>query len=136
MDALGGSPLPWFQISADEKTLMPATPIETFYNDISDQATLDELVKSLAPQSYQAMFSKNTYTPWMDGPSTYIICTLDQAIPEENQRGMIEGARKAISEGNGKFELDEVVLEASHSPFVSCPEKLGDAVRKIAGEKL
>ena len=135
MDAIGG-PLPWFQVASDEKTVQPATPIETFYNDISDQATLDALVNSLGVHSYQAFFSKNTYTPWIDGPSTYIVCTLDKAIPEDAQRGMIEGARKAIHEANGKFDMQEVVLEASHSPFVSCPEKLGEVVRKIAGENI
>lgn len=136
MDALGGNPLPWFQVAADEKTVTPATPIETFYNDISDQATLDELVKSLGTHSYQAFFSKNAYAPWLDGPSTYIVCTLDEAIPVHGQRGMIEGAKKAIGEANGKFDIQVVELEASHSPFVSCPEKLGDAVRKVAGEKI
>lgn len=136
MDALGGQPLPWFRVAADEKSVKAGTPVETFYNDITDKATLDSLVASLGVHSYQAFFSKNQYTPWMDGPSTYIVCTLDEAIPEASQRGMIAGANQAVSDQGGKFNVQEITLKASHSPFVSVPEELGDAVRRIAGETL
>jgi hypothetical protein len=134
MDALGG-PLPWFNISTDSKTVQPATPIPTFYNDISSSATQDALVSSLGVQSYQAFFSKNEYAPWLEVPSTYIVCTLDQAIPEDAQRGMIAGAKQVMAEQGGKFQMDEVVMEASHSPFVSKPEELGEHVMRIAGGK-
>jgi hypothetical protein len=136
MDALGGNPLPWFRISDDQQTVHPATPIETFYNDISDQSTLDALVKSLGTHSYQAFFSKNKYAPWLELPSTYIVCTEDQAIPEQGQRGMVEGAKKMIEENGKGGSMDEVVIKASHSPFVSMPQELGDIVRKAAGESV
>lgn len=135
IDAIGG-PLPWFRIAEDEKTVRAGTPVETFYNDITDKETLNALVSSLGVHSYQAFFSKNEYAPWLDVPSTYIVCTLDEAIPEANQRGMVTSAKQFIGEQGGKFDMQEVTIEASHSPFVSKPEELGDAVRKIAGEKV
>ena len=132
MDALGGD-LPWFRVSDDKQTVNPATPIDTFYNDISDRATLDALVASLGVHSYQSFYSKNEYAPWLEVPSTYIVCALDQAIPEAAQRGMIAGAKAHMAEQGGKFEMQEVTMEASHSPFVSRPEELGEHVAKIAG---
>ena len=136
MDVLGGQDLPWFNFSEDRKTLMPATPIETFYNDVSDKATLDGLTASLRPHSYGSFSSKNTYEPWMDVASTYFVCTDDQAIPVEGQKGMVESCRKAIAENSGKGSMDEVTIKASHSPFVSQPEETSDAIRRIAGESI
>jgi hypothetical protein len=134
MDALGG-PLPWFRISEDEQTVLPASPIDTFYNDIPSHKTLHSLVNSLGIHSYRSFFSKNEYAPWLEVPSTYVICTKDNAIPEAVQRGMIEGARAHGQEQGKEVNMAQVVLDASHTPFVSVPEELGKAVRKCAGEK-
>lgn len=81
MDGLGGQPPSWFDFAADEKTLMPKTPVETFYNDIDDKKVLDELVASLKPQSYGAFWSQCSYAAWRDVASTYVVCERDEALP-------------------------------------------------------
>jgi len=136
MDGLGGQPLPWFDIASDEKSLMPKTPIETFYNDIHDKKVLDDLVGSLNQQSYGAFWSKSTYAAWRDVESTYVVCERDEAIPLHAQQGMIANVKKSIEETGGKGRMQEVTIDASHTPFVSRPEELGGIVRGIAGEKL
>ncbi|KAL6245177.1 hypothetical protein RBB50_007952 [Rhinocladiella similis] len=131
MDGLGGKPLPWFGIAEDEKTLVPKTPVETFYNDIHDQAVLSDLVDSLKPHAYGTFSSKGTYAAWRDVASTYVVCERDAAIPPQAQRGMIANVNQS---SGGKMR--EVSMDASHSPFVSRPEELGRIVREIAGEKI
>ena len=42
--AFGGD-LPWFDISEDKMEVKPATPAETFYNDMSEQQTKDAVSK-------------------------------------------------------------------------------------------
>jgi len=136
MDGLGGEPLPWWNFSSDQMTLMPKTPVETFYNDINDKEMLDELVGSLKPQSYGALWSKSTYAPWRDVESTYVLCERDEALPVQGQREMVANAKKVIEETGGKGSMREVSLNTSHSPFLSRPEELGRIVRTAAGEKV
>ena len=136
MDGLGGQPLPWFDIASDEKTLTPKTPVETFYNDIDDKKILDELVDSLKPQSYGAFWSKSTYAAWLDVESTYIVCGVDEALPVQVQQGMVTNVRKLIEEKGGKGNMQQVTVNASHSPFVSQPVELGRIVREVAGERV
>jgi len=136
MDGLGGKPLPWFDISGDEKNLMPMTPIETFYNDIDDKKVLAELVESLEPQSYGAFWSKSTYAAWRDVDSTYVVSERDQAMPVAAQRDMVANVRRVIEESGGKAKLQEISINTSHSPFVSQPEELGLIVRRSVGERI
>lgn len=135
MDALQGKPLPWFAITPDGKSVMPATPIETFYNDIPDTKTQEALIGSLRRHSYLAFTSPNKYAVWEDVKCTYVACEDDNAIPLPAQLGMVEGAKKMVQEKQGaKGGMDSVTLKASHSPFVSMPEKVGQIVRRCAGE--
>ena len=136
MDGLGGQPLPGFDITSDEKTLMPKTPVETFYNDVDDKAVLDALVSSLQPQSYGVFWSKCTYAAWLDVESTYVVTERDEALPVQVQRDMVVNVRKSIEEKGGKGRMQEVMVDSSHSPFVSRPDELGRIVRGIAGEKV
>lgn len=63
MDALNRTPLPWFQFEDDDKkarheelkdslAILPATPRDVFYNAMTDDRQVEELVKSLRKQSY------------------------------------------------------------------------------------
>jgi hypothetical protein len=71
------------------------------------------------------MYSKITYAGWRDIPSTYLYCLQDQAIPIEAQRGM-------VAESGVQFRTE--TFDASHSPFLSMPDKVAAAVRKAVGE--
>ncbi|RMZ80862.1 hypothetical protein DV737_g2777, partial [Chaetothyriales sp. CBS 132003] len=115
MDCCNNQPLPWFQISQDQLVVTPATPIETFYNDVKDP---EEIVKTLKPHSYQVFFSKITYPGWKYVPSTYLLCAKDAAIPLALQQTMVDQAR---SQG---ADMKTVEIDASHSPFLSIPEEM------------
>ncbi|WP_062787546.1 alpha/beta fold hydrolase [Novosphingobium capsulatum] len=55
---------------------------------------------------------------WGSKPRTYIACTQDRTIPIDSQRRMI-----AMSPG-----AQVITLEADHSPYLSMPEALADAL--------
>lgn len=55
---------------------------------------------------------------WGSKPRTYIECTQDRTIPIDSQRRMI-----AMSPG-----AQVITLEADHSPYLSMPEALADAL--------
>ncbi|RMZ88208.1 hypothetical protein DV736_g4567, partial [Chaetothyriales sp. CBS 134916] len=125
MDPLNNTPLPWFQISQDHLIVTPATPLETFYNDVKDA---EEVVKTLKTHSYQTFFSKITYPGWKYVPSTYLLCAKDAALPLALQQAMVDQARKMGA------DMETVDIDASHSPFLSMPEEMALAIRRAAGE--
>ena len=60
--------------------------------------------------------------PWRTIPSTYVVCTQDNAIPVELQRDVFAPRAEQVVE-----------LEASHSPFFSQPEAVADILVQAAG---
>lgn len=57
-------------------------------------------------------------------PSSYIYCTLDNAIPIADQKRMVEETAKGV-------DIRTVQLEASHSPFLSMPETLARTIGEL-----
>ncbi|OAP61744.1 hypothetical protein AYL99_03947 [Fonsecaea erecta] len=127
MDALNQTPLPWFQINEEETIVNPATPIQTFYNDVDGP---EKYVAMLKPHSYRTLFSKVTDPGWKYVPSTYLLCEKDEAIPIDAQKGMVEGAQKAGA------QMKVETVNASHSPFLSVPQEVARSIRRAAGESL
>lgn len=125
MDALGGKPLSWFQIPEDQKTVTPATPKETFYNEIKDENIVNDLVASLGVHAYGSFASKVSWAAWKDIPSTYIYCEKDMAIPVVAQRGMVAKAKELGSKG-----WTEVSIDTDHTPFVGRPEETANAIKQ------
>lgn len=134
LDALGGVPLPWmdFQVCCNPLSFsIPGlsntrqgdvchakTPEEIFYNDMS----AEEQAKWAAQLSHTsaAVFSgKSTYEPAKHMPCTYILCEEDKAIPFQLQQGI------AASLGS---DATTFTIEASHSPFLSTPDKLAEGI--------
>ena len=127
MDALDNKPLPWFDINDAQDIVKPATPVETFYNDVQEP---EKYVKMLKPHSYKTLASKMTYAGWKHVPCTYLLCEKDAAIPIHAQKGMVEQAQQAGA--NMKTET----VDASHSPFLSVPGKVASSIRRAAGESV
>jgi len=126
-DALpGGKPLDWFVISNDEMIVNPATPTETFYNDMDSKAVAAAL-KDIRPFSYQSFSSKVSYAGWKHVPSTYLFCEKDMAIPIQAQKGMVESSG---------VQWKTEILNTGHSPFISMPEETAKAIRRAAGESI
>lgn len=64
----------------------------------------------------------------MEVPSAYLVCEKDNAIPYQAQEGMIA----QVQGKNPKaFALVEKI-DASHSPFLSVPEKMTEFLVKCA----
>jgi pimeloyl-ACP methyl ester carboxylesterase len=127
MDGLNNKPLPWFVINDAGDIVNPATPVETFYNDVKEP---EKYVKMLKPHSYRTFASKATYAGWKHVPSTYLLCEKDEAIPIHAQKGMVDGAQKAGA------DMKVETVDASHSPFISMPEEMARSVRRAAGESV
>jgi pimeloyl-ACP methyl ester carboxylesterase len=106
----GGKPAPWIQLLDGGLTLPdPAQAVDVFYADC-DGETAREAAARIRSMSGAAFGEPVAAPAWHGIPSTYVVCTLDRAIPPELQRDVF--APRA----------DEVVeLEASHSPFSSQP---------------
>ncbi|KIW20865.1 hypothetical protein PV08_01443 [Exophiala spinifera] len=123
-----GSDLPWFNISEDRTEVNPATPAETFYNDMSEEQ-VKEAVSKLKPHSYQTFHSVVTYEGWRFVPTTYLYCLQDQAIPMFVQKLMVEEFAKGV-------DVKTPTVDASHTPFVSKPLETANAIRRAAGENI
>lgn len=90
-------------------------PETIFYNDMTPEHAA-EMKRHLKQHSNQAFLSKLTYAAYRDIPTTYILCTKDNAIPIVAQEGMVARAKSLGA------NITTVTLEASHSPFCSIPD--------------
>lgn len=99
-----------------------------FYNDL-ELPEQEKWVGRLKHHNFDLiMRTPVTYAAWKHLPTTYIFCTEDNTIIYQTQQNLVERARK---EG---LHLRTERLEASHSPFLSMPEAVGDCVRRAALE--
>lgn len=122
--AFGGNPLPWFDISEDQKEVNPIKPEEVFYNDLPPEL-VRKCVASLRPFSYSCHHSPLTHATWQTIPCTYLKCTLDNAVPTFVQDMMINDIAKGVN-------IRTETVESSHSPFLSKPDETADAIRRAA----
>jgi pimeloyl-ACP methyl ester carboxylesterase len=114
-------PLPPYVAMNDDGTFsVPAGQAKThFYADCSPEiAAWAE--SRLRLQSGAVMGHANTEAAWRKLPSSYIVCTQDQALPPDFQRMFASQA-------------DEVrEFASSHSPFLSRPDDLAELLVSIA----
>ncbi len=61
------------------------------------------------------------HVAWKHVPSTYVVCTDDQIISAQSQRGMAAQAGASVE------------VDSDHSPFLSCPGVLADVLARVAG---
>ena len=101
-------------------------PNEVFYHDVP-QAKAAQAIQDLLPQSENSLASPSPASAWVDaaydGRRAYIIATEDRGIPPIAQQMMLKhsGVEWTIKEFN-----------TSHSPFLSQPESLAEAILEIA----
>lgn len=92
-----------------------------FYHDCPPQA-VDRARRQLCPQPMLPQTTALTLSRYFqDAEKHYIICAEDRAIPPDYQRVMAQGLpASAVSE-----------LPASHSPFLSMPDRLANRILDI-----
>jgi hypothetical protein len=100
-------------------TIDPKLAKDVFYADVPDsllQSSVDALVASTA-----AIFTTPQARPaWKDKRSWYVVCEQDQAIPVFKEHDM-------------STRCDEtVVLQSSHSPFLSMPDRVAELLADVA----
>ncbi|KAJ6013218.1 hypothetical protein N7540_007809 [Penicillium herquei] len=124
ISSFGGNDLPWFDISDDRLIVNPASPRETFYNDMNE-VDAQRAMDALKPHSYQTFHSTLTFEAWRYVPSTYLYCLKDEAIPLFVQKMMVEEVAKGVN-------IHTDVVDASHSPFYTAPNHVVAAIKKAA----
>jgi pimeloyl-ACP methyl ester carboxylesterase len=87
---------------------------ELFLGDC-DPATQRAAVERLRPMSLVPHGEPVPEAAWHSIPSTYVVCTLDKAIPVQVQRTVFAPRAQEVLE-----------LEASHSPFYSQPRAVAE----------
>ncbi|RAL13080.1 alpha/beta hydrolase [Aspergillus homomorphus CBS 101889] len=123
--ALGGTEPSWFNVSPDRMTVTPIDPVNVFYNDLpEDEARA--AVAMLRPHSYRTLHSPCRFAAWRVVPTTYLYCEKDRAIPLSVQRRMVEETARGCA-------IRTETLDAAHSPFLSVPGEVADAIRRAAG---
>jgi pimeloyl-ACP methyl ester carboxylesterase len=100
-----------------------------FFADV-DQATADAALGLLTPDAPVGIaLGTTTLTPdgWGSVPRTYVTCARDMAVRPTLQARFITEADIAFPDN-----LTTVLaLDASHSPFLSMPERVADIVTKL-----
>jgi pimeloyl-ACP methyl ester carboxylesterase len=118
LGAVGGTPPPWWQVRADGY-VDTLDPERVFYQDCAPRQVA-EAVARLRPHALTAFREQLTEAAWESVPTTYVVCTRDQAIPPEAQRQMATRASRVRE------------LDTSHSPFLSQPQLLAALLREAA----
>ncbi|KAK1993928.1 alpha/beta-hydrolase [Colletotrichum falcatum] len=117
----GGDMPSWWNVT--DSFISPETPQAIFYADV-DAALAAKAVAALLPQPFKTITDKSGYEPWSNGfEMGYIFAEDDQAIPIDLQKQM------ASLFPASSFTAS---LKSSHSPFLSMPDALGDALQKAA----
>ena len=99
---------------------------QAFYNDISPEQA-DAVIALLgcdAAAGIAVGATELTTDGWGSVPRTYVVCTLDNAIRPALQRRFIAEADAAFP----SHPTTVVELEASHSPFLSMPDRVADVI--------
>jgi hypothetical protein len=124
------------KVNADETLLdIPDNPKDLFYHDVPDVEAVDA-IKHLKPASWRVLLKAPSVhgSGYWEIPTSYLICESDKAIPADLQRMMLAGNDEEMAKRGSKLRIRQEVVDASHSPFLSMPEKTADFIRRSAGE--
>ena len=107
--------------------MLPRDPTSLFYNDMSiEQAAY--WTARIRPMHTQEM-PGGYYEAWHPVPVSYLVTTNDNGISEAQQDAIINDAK---AEGGVVFATR---VEASHSPFLSVPDKVVEWIRCAVEEE-
>jgi pimeloyl-ACP methyl ester carboxylesterase len=105
---------------ADGKSILdPVAAIPALYG-ACDPNVAAAAVSRLSPQPMATMVQPVTGSPLATVPSTYVVCTQDDAVHPDHQRIMAQRCR------------DVVTFDTDHSPFASMTTETADLLERIA----
>ncbi|KAI1325843.1 Alpha/beta hydrolase fold-1 [Xylariaceae sp. FL0255] len=118
LDNIGGKLLPWWD-AKEEGFLTVKNPFDVFYHDVQPYLAA-EAVAALKRMPYRFITDVSTCESWNDGIDFgYIFAEEDQAIPFGAQGVMFSRLPQ---------DSFSVTLKTSHSPFLSKPDAVVDAI--------
>ncbi|KAL1626641.1 putative microsomal signal peptidase 12kda subunit [Diplodia seriata] len=107
-------------MQADENGFLQPPDPYVFYNDLPE-AEQRELHAGLLPNPGNVGTVPGKGAPWLRVPTVYLKTAKDIILPADVQQGMLNAIE-------GSEQVRVVELDSSHSPMLSMPEKVGDAV--------
>ncbi|KAL9635073.1 MAG: hypothetical protein Q9204_002755 [Flavoplaca sp. TL-2023a] len=129
-ECVGGASLPRptpDPVASDEATgttFICESPVKLFYADVEPEEA-KKMAALIVPQSGRAMTDLVTYPAWQQIPTTYVRTLKDEVLFLNWQDRQV----KAVEDKGVKVMVE--TLDASHSPFLSVPEKMVDVVEKV-----
>jgi len=115
MDTVQGKDLPWWK--REGNYIWSSDEANIFYHDVPE-ATQSMMINKLTWHSAPSFNSPVTSEPWTYLPCMYVFCRQDRAIPFFVQEKMVAGMGDILT----------LHWDSSHSPFLSMPEKVVEAV--------
>jgi pimeloyl-ACP methyl ester carboxylesterase len=119
LDAAGGQPMSWWQVSDDGRSITPNRPESVFYSDCSPEEAA-AAVAQLTPQSMSSCTTPLSAAAWQTVPATYVVADRDPELPQAVQEMMATGKARELRH-----------LDSAHSPFLSRPEELAALITDV-----
>jgi pimeloyl-ACP methyl ester carboxylesterase len=113
----GGVEPDWWLTSEDGRTVLPGDPVQTFYADCPPEVAA-RAAAAIVPQRKDAFRQELRAAAWQTVPSTYVVCTRDNAVPPAAQERMSARAGTVSH------------IDSSHSPFLSRPAEVTAIIRE------
>jgi pimeloyl-ACP methyl ester carboxylesterase len=138
-DMFGGQLPPWLTINAATGVIDIEDPQGHFFSDLSEDQQnkwAKALVRHPVACQYDAVKDPKLKeelgdrVAWRDVDSiVYLVCAKDQGLPQFVQEMMID--RLEGDGGLGQGAVRREVLQSSHSPFLSMPERVVELVEEV-----
>ena len=100
-------------------TIDPAQATTSFYAECPPPAA-EAAIARLGPQPVATFVQPATVAAWHDRPSTYVLCSRDNAIHPLHQAAMAERCGEVVT------------LDTDHSPFTSATTAVVDVIERVA----
>lgn len=110
----------WIRRLPDGRTQVDAERAAALFYADCPGATQDWAIARLRPHWAQVLSQPIADPAWRRHPSTYLVCSADQALAPRLQR-----------EVYGVRAQQLVTLDSSHSPFLSRPQQLAQALAAV-----
>lgn len=121
LQAVGGTPPPWWVIDAEHRTVDVTDPIAVFYQDCAPEVAAAAKAR-LGLQSLDSFEQPLTAAGWTTIPSAYILCDQDAAIPPVAQEAMSAAATTTVH------------MPTGHSPFLTDPAGLAQHITQLTAD--
>ena len=120
LDAAGGEPPAFWQVSADGRWMTADQPEQVFYGDCPPDVTAAAVAR-LTPQSMSSCTTPLRAAGWATLPATYVVADADAGLPAAVQEMMAAGRAEDVRH-----------IDSAHSPFFARPRELADILIEVS----